>query len=325
MLSGNSKNRNHNGLAIVLPAYKRLFFKETLESICNQTCKDFTLYIGDDSSLEDLYDVVKDYEHRINIVYHRFQSNLGSSDLVAHWERCIDLTQGEEWLWLFSDDDLMEPDNVTLFYEYAAANPDSELLHFNTKIINENNTQLLPVRPFPSKLDTSTFFAQRLRSKIHSSVVEYVFTKNLYLKNNKFEHFDLGWYADDATWIKFSRETGIRTIEGTFVRWRYSGSNISSRVNDETIIKRKLKSSIEYLRWTDKFFALNNLVDGSSRFYKLKLILLQIGTSSITLHKQCLLAISVIKELRYYTTAPFGLAYLLYINFKKTYTRAIEQ
>ena len=44
-------------LAIVIPAYKIMYFDQALSSIANQTCKDFTLYIGDDSSpFEQLYE-----------------------------------------------------------------------------------------------------------------------------------------------------------------------------------------------------------------------------------------------------------------------------
>ena len=48
-------------IAIVIPAYKDTFLTETLESISNQTDKDFTLYIGDDNSPYQLLDIVNKY------------------------------------------------------------------------------------------------------------------------------------------------------------------------------------------------------------------------------------------------------------------------
>ena len=56
-------------LAIVIPAYKDLFLEDTLTSIANQTCKNFTLYVGDDNSPHDLYKIVRMFEQKIDIVY----------------------------------------------------------------------------------------------------------------------------------------------------------------------------------------------------------------------------------------------------------------
>ena len=102
-----------NNLAIVIPAYKSTFLAAALDSIAAQTCKDFILYIGDDCSPNNLGEIVDGYRDKINLVYKRFDTNLGGKDLVAQWERCIDMTQGEDWLWLFSDDDVMEKNCVT--------------------------------------------------------------------------------------------------------------------------------------------------------------------------------------------------------------------
>ena len=108
--------KKQNNLAIVIPAYKATFLAAALDSIAAQTCKDFTLYIGDDHSPNNLEEIVGRYREKINLVYKRFDNNLGGKDLVAQWERCIDMTQDEEWLWLFSDDDVMEPSCVENFY-----------------------------------------------------------------------------------------------------------------------------------------------------------------------------------------------------------------
>ena len=103
-------------LAIIIPAYKRRFLSRTLDSIAAQSCQDFTLYIGDDASPEDLYSIVQPFEGKLSLRYHHFDENLGGKDLVAHWERCLRMTQNEQWVLLFSDDDTMPPDAVERFY-----------------------------------------------------------------------------------------------------------------------------------------------------------------------------------------------------------------
>lgn len=68
-------------IAIVIPAYKCRFLRQTLDSIVVQTCRSFTVYIGDDASPQNLKEIVSDYADKMNIVYRRFDTNLGGVDL----------------------------------------------------------------------------------------------------------------------------------------------------------------------------------------------------------------------------------------------------
>ena len=130
-------------LAIIIPAYKATFLSAALDSIAAQTCQDFTLYIGDDCSPYNLEDIVNQYRDNIKLVYHRFETNLGGKDLVAQWERCIAMTQGEPYLWLFSDDDIMEPKCVEAFFSALdETNSYYHLYHFDVKKIDEKGNVL---------------------------------------------------------------------------------------------------------------------------------------------------------------------------------------
>ena len=156
-----------NSLAIVIPAYKSTFLRETLESIANQTDKGFTLYIGDDCSPYDLKSIVNEFQNRINIVYHRFEENLGGENLVAHWERCIALTNGEPYIWLFSDDDTMDPRCVESFNSLPNHVKENSLVHFDIKMIDDldgGKVKDLPV--FPPKLSAGDYLEAKLRGKV---------------------------------------------------------------------------------------------------------------------------------------------------------------
>lgn len=244
------KQQEHQ-LAIVIPAFKRKYLNETLYSLKNQTNRSFTLYIGDDNSPEDLREVIKDFTKDLNIVYKKFETNWGGTDLVSHWNRCIDLIENEEWIWLFSDDDCLEPNCVDLFYQFIFENPEKKLIHFNVKVI-DHNTQEIPtyesLNNFKPNSSPTDFFKAKILGKIHSYVVEYVFHKSLIEKYGKFVNFDLAWCSDDATWINYAQATGISTISGAYVKWRLSGINISSQ-SSTGIILRKLESKLNYFIW----------------------------------------------------------------------------
>lgn len=74
-------------LAIIIPAYKATFLTAALDSIAAQTCKDFTLYVGDDCSPEPIGNIVEQYRDKIDLVYQRFETNLGGKDDL-HVEKC---------------------------------------------------------------------------------------------------------------------------------------------------------------------------------------------------------------------------------------------
>lgn len=88
-------------IAIVIPAYKIDFFDSVLKSLANQTNKNFTIYVGIDASKSDFESIIDRYSNSLDIVFKRFEENLGGKDLVAQWTRCIELTHGEPWIWLF--------------------------------------------------------------------------------------------------------------------------------------------------------------------------------------------------------------------------------
>ena len=284
-------------LAIVIPAYKGEFFEQAIESIATQTNKDFTLYIGDDASPHDLEKIVKPFKKQISIVYKRFENNLGANNLIAHWNRCIDLIQDEEWIWFFSDDDLMEPTCIELFYRHIKSNPSHTLLHFNLQIIDQSNTPLYKALKFDPYFSATDFFKKRLNNEIHSCAVEYVFKRSLFEQVNRFESFDLAWASDDATWIKLSAQNGINTIDGAYVRWRQSDFNISPK-SDVSTVHRKLNATINYIMWVKDFFQQHNLSDASSEIEKASYPIRVIThTKSLSLKEKFSLITYVVKSL----------------------------
>ncbi|PWK77726.1 glycosyl transferase family 2 [Mucilaginibacter oryzae] len=268
-------------LAIIIPAYKSLYLKEALDSLAHQSNLNFNLYIGDDASPDNLYEIVKHYEDRLTIFYKRFEHNLGGKDLVAHWERCFDMTQDEKWLWLFSDDDIASPECVSSFYRYINDNRSAELLHFNIEMIDNKSEHLAYCPPFPDVMTAADFFEKRIDYKLSSFVVEYIFTRDVYFREGKLQNFDLAWGADDATWIKFAKVNGIHTINGPLVKWRYSGSNVSSLTSDISIITRKLNATISYINWATAFFEKNNIAVNVSQTKMVRFALGSIDNASV--------------------------------------------
>lgn len=245
-------------LAIVIPAFKEIYFEKAIQSIADQTSKDFTLYIGDDSSPYDLKTIADRFKDKIQIVYKRFDENFGGTNLVGQWERCIDMVRDEEWIWLFSDDDMMDKNCVADFYNARVSYPDFDVFHFNVHTINQDDNIVRSFN-FPEFLTSEEYFFGRYQLGYHSFVVEYIFRKSHFNQMGRFENFDLGWGSDDALWIKLSNRKGIKTIGTSTVYWRRSPHNISPNYKDKNILVRKFQARIQFAGWAVKQAEMQNI------------------------------------------------------------------
>ena len=241
-------------LAIVIPAYKIDFFRDTLESFVQQTCQDFTVYVGDDCSSEDFGSLVAEYQDKLDIEYHRFDENIGRKDLVGQWERCIALTQGEPWICLFSDDDVLGERFVEYFLnEINGEGGKYDLYHYNVKVINSKGCVIRNTNDYPNVIDSWSFYKGKASAKLDSFVVEYIFSRSIYESVGGFEKFDMAWGSDIATWIKMGVENGIKTISGEYVYWRQSEKNITPNHSNE-MVQKKINTEIQFQKWVNDFF-----------------------------------------------------------------------
>ena len=242
-------------LAIIIPAYKATFLPAALDSIAAQTCKDFTLYIGDDCSPGPIGDIVEQYRDKIELVYLRFDNNLGGKDLVAQWERCIAMSKDEPYIWLFSDDDVMEPDCVEkLFRQIENTKGGYDVYHFDVKEINEEGEVTKALPEYPQVLGAYDFYKGKNTGRCRSYVVENVFSRRIYEQSGGFMNFDLAWGSDVATWCIFCGKKGMFKIPGAHVLWRRSSQNITPDKSRQ-IAERKLMSECEFLNWSYTYFS----------------------------------------------------------------------
>jgi glycosyltransferase involved in cell wall biosynthesis len=235
-------------LAIVIPAYKNKYFAQALNSLAMQTNKDFTLYIGDDCSPDDLKETVDQFMDTLDIVYKRFDYNIGAAKLVEQWRRCIDLTQGEEWLWLFSDDDLVDTTCVEAFYNAVEENKGKlDVYRFNTCVINDKGeiTNVMPIGP--TEESSAQMAYHLLMGDRGNSMPDHIYSREVYNKSKGYVYTAYASGADWAMSILFSKDKGIYTISGPKMYWRLSGINISSAAKERRAAM--LEGHVQFIEW----------------------------------------------------------------------------
>ncbi|KAF2081175.1 glycosyltransferase family 2 protein [Flavobacterium sharifuzzamanii] len=220
-------------LAIVIPYYKLRFFESTLQSLVMQTDKRFKVYIGDDASPENPAEILKEYEDKLNFVYHRFETNLGSVSLTQQWERCIQLMHDEKWLMILGDDDQLGENVVELFNnaQYGFRDETINVIRFASQVIDERGNRNSILYNHPEYELATDSFLRKWRNDTRSSLSEYIFRKASFQKYG-FVNFPLAWYSDDMAWIEFASKGSILSINQGIVFFRYSEYNISGKTDN---------------------------------------------------------------------------------------------
>ena len=239
-------------LAIVIPYYKIRYFKECLQSLENQTNKDFKVYIGNDGSPDDPGMLIDEFSRSLNLEYQHFKNNLGSRSLVAHWERCLKALKNERWLMLLGDDDLLDPQCVEKFYENQRPIEESKInvVRFSTVVINKSGEPISRRFLHPEFENSVDFLFRKLNGETRSSLSEYVFRMSAF-KRNQFKDFPLAWHTDDLALLEFSSAGKIYSINDARVCFRNSGDNITSTSN-LNILKNKASFQFYYYLLNDK-------------------------------------------------------------------------
>jgi len=252
-------------LVIVISAFKHQFLEQTLESLADQTCNNFDVFVGDDCGPHQIEAICSKFSERLNLTFHRFRTNLGGISLAKQWDRCIALTDNP-WIMLLGDDDMLDPDCVRSFYE-AVQNRQQHsklpLYRFDTRIIDANGNLIRENPEHASQVNSLDFLSGRFQGK-SSYVVEVIFPRALHTEICGFVELPLAWGSDDASWAKMALGSSIKCIKGPRVSWRLSGENISSTKRELAPIK--IMTQLRFLEWAnDEIFS---TFDGNSSAVK---------------------------------------------------------
>ncbi|MAW96663.1 MULTISPECIES: glycosyltransferase [unclassified Leeuwenhoekiella] len=227
-------------LAIVIPYFKIRFFRETLSSLASQTNLSFNVYIGNDCSSENPESLIAEFKKELSISYKAFPKNLGSTDLVSQWSRCIAMTRSEKYIMILGDDDLLGPNCVEQFYQRISLIEEKEIkvFRFATQIIDASGQQIGEAHKGHEYENALDFFMRKLQGEARSSLSEYIFlAKDI---SDSLVNLPLAWYADDLLYLNISNLGMTYTTNEAKVAIRASAYNISG---NQTVKREKNRAS----------------------------------------------------------------------------------
>lgn len=254
--------------SFILPAYKRRFLKESIDSILAQTCRDFELVIVDDKSPEGLYEVIKEYKWEptfealpdggrkwrvdgIPVRYYQNAENIGGKDLVAAWNHAMEYATGE-WSVLASDDDRYLPHFLEEMIGLSIKYPKCDLVHCRVAGINEiGEWTIVGEQRVEFETQVQHVYARGV-NRVYERMPDFMFKSAALKAIGGFVSFPIAWYSDDATWMLLARN-GVACSPNVLFEFRTSGINLSARIDN---IAPKIAAGEEFRSWFKEFCTL---------------------------------------------------------------------
>lgn len=263
--------------SFVMPAYKGRYLKESIESILAQDYHFFELIIVDDSSPDNLFDIVSQYNDT-RISFYRNEKNLGGTDLVAQWNHCLSYAKGE-YVILATDDDLYEPNFLSSFVPLIEKYPEVAL--FRARILQvDGNNHIKQIDSCYKEFLKPIEFWYHFMHGMKGGIPHYIFKRDILEDKGGFVNFPMAWASDDATALMMS-EFGVVTSMEHLVRFRWSDINISSNAE---LVREKVQARIIFSQWLQNHiirptgggeweaFFQNNVIDYLRIYQKITLI-----------------------------------------------------
>ncbi|NET43627.1 glycosyltransferase [Okeania sp. SIO2B3] len=128
-------------VSVIIPVYNSLYVTEALDSVLNQTYRDYEIIVVDDGSREHIQQVLELYSSNINYIY---QENQG---VAAARNRGIEIAQGE-FVAFLDHDDFFLPDKLALQVSCFDAQPQVGMVHTGWRRVNQKGEYIQDVKPW---------------------------------------------------------------------------------------------------------------------------------------------------------------------------------
>ena len=224
MKSNNTEKKPR--VSVLMPVYKtpEKYLRETIESILNQTYRDFEFLILDDCPAQRVESVVKSYKDE-RIKYFQNEKNMGIS---LSRNKLLDLSQGE-YLAVMDHDDISLSERFEKEVAYLDAHPEVGVV--GTWYETFPNVKLKKRLVVNSQIEKELMYGC---SVLHPSSM----IRKAVLEKNHLRYEDEFTPAEDyALWCRLIGKTKFANIPEVLYRYRVYGENTSKVQAD------KMKSS----------------------------------------------------------------------------------
>jgi glycosyltransferase involved in cell wall biosynthesis len=177
--------------SIVIASYNfGQFIEQAIQSVINQSYKNYELIIIDGGSSDNTVDIIRKYD--MHITYWVSEKDNGQSDA---FNKGFKKSSGEFFFWLNADDVIM-PGSLEYISNYIKKYPNYKWFAANTIFFDENN-KILRARKGPEWI---TYLIKEAPIYVYGPTT--IFHKDLYIESKGFDE-SLSFTMDTDLWMRF--------------------------------------------------------------------------------------------------------------------------
>lgn len=227
----NTKQDLSKKVSIIMPVYNgEKYLEAAIDSIRNQTYKNWELIIINDGSTDNTENIINQYaDDRIKYITN--ETNLG---LIATLNKAIDFCKGE-YIARMDADDICEKGRLSKQIDFLEAHPLVAMCGTNAIVIDENGNRKGNIINLSSNdyIQINLLFSVPI---VHPSIVlrASVLKNNRY--NSEYKHIE-----DYELWCRIADKYPISNLSSKLLKYRWHTTNISVQYNEE---QEKLKDKI---------------------------------------------------------------------------------
>ena len=225
---------------IVISTYNRAdYLRMAIASVLHQTNSKYHLYILDNCSTDNTSEIVESFKNP-EVTYIKNDKNLG---MVGNWNKA--LTVGEsEYVHIFHDDDILEPDFIDNVYSVINENNDCVFIHAAANIIDEQGEFLKTnIEPYETITNGNKFFSDYLQVGQRIICPSAVINRRLLPKGAEFSE-DFPFTADINFWVRISNYGQVGYVSSPSLSYRIHKQSATSTIVEN--IEKKIQERLRF-------------------------------------------------------------------------------
>jgi glycosyltransferase involved in cell wall biosynthesis len=233
-----------NLITVGLPVYNaERFLRDAVQSVLNQTYKDFKLLVTDDGSTDKSIEIIKSFnDNRIELV------SDGQNYGLPYRLNQIANISNSKYLFRMDADDIMHPEKIERQLNILESHPEIDVLGTNVYSLDENNL-IKGIRLRYSDKE----YLRMVKDFVHPTIA----AKTEWFKNNPYDAKAIR-FEDAELWFRLSGQYNFQILTMPLLFYREFGSDYYKKYfkayNSLPYVLKKHHYDFGLLKYSSKYY-----------------------------------------------------------------------